>query len=213
MRALTEKQYRRREKILAAARDLITRHGYSGVTMRDLAVKAGVTPKTLYHQFGNKEKLLRTAVEERFRHTYQAIDDHQMKKGVDKLFFIMDSVAESARKNAAYAQALTPILASRVSDPFVRIRVNTYRNALRQIHEEGEFLEWVDVSVLTHVIYRNVHPLYPIWYGDTTGVSPEDFGKYNVSLTLAASTTGYTNQQALRMINSLQDKLSNIDQY
>jgi len=212
MRALTEKQYRRREKILAAARDLITRHGYEGVTMRELAAKAGVTPKTLYHQFGNKEKLLRTAVEERFRHTYQAIDDHQMKKGVDKLFFIVDSVADSARKNVAYARALTPLLASR-GDPFVRIRLNTYRNALQQIREEGEFLEWVDVSVMTHVIYRNVHPLYPTWYGDTTGVLPEDFGKYNVSLTLAAATTGYTKQQAVKMINSLQDKLSQIDQY
>jgi len=212
MRALTEKQYRRREKILAAARDLITRHGYNGVTMRDLAAKASVTPKTLYHQFGNKEKLLRTAVEERFRHTYQAIDDHQMKKGVDKLFFIVDSVADSARKNVAYGQALIPLLASR-GDPFVRIRLNTYRNALRQIRDEGDFLEWVDVSVMTHVIYRNVHPLYPTWYGDATGVLSEDFGKYNVSLTLAASTTGYTKQQSVKMINSLQDKLSQIDQY
>ena len=39
MKVLTERQYRRREKILATARDLISKHGYVGVTMRELAEK------------------------------------------------------------------------------------------------------------------------------------------------------------------------------
>ena len=86
MRALTERQYRRREKILATARDLISLHGYKGVTTGELALKADVTPKTLYHQFGNKENLLHIAVEERFRHAYQAIADHKSPRGIEKLF-------------------------------------------------------------------------------------------------------------------------------
>jgi AcrR family transcriptional regulator len=113
MKVLTERQYRRREAILASARDLITAHGYEGVTMRDLAAKANVTPKTLYHQFGNKEKLLRTAVEERFRHTYQAINDHKVEKGIDKLFFIIEAIAETTRKNMNYARALSTVLTPR----------------------------------------------------------------------------------------------------
>lgn len=86
MKVLTERRCRRREKILATARDLLAKHGYVGVTMRELAAKSNVTPKTLYHQFGNKEKLLHIAVEERFRHTYQAIGDHEVKKAIDKFF-------------------------------------------------------------------------------------------------------------------------------
>ena len=163
MKALTERQYRRREKILATARDLIAEYGYKGVTMRDLAAKSNVTPKTLYHQFGNKEKLLRTAVEERFRHTYQAIDDHEVKKGIDKLFFIVDAVADSTRKNYDYAMALAPVITSRRSDPFASIRMNTYGNAVRQIEQEGDFLDWVEIDVIAQVVYRHVNPLYVNW--------------------------------------------------
>lgn len=210
MRALTERQYRRREKILATARDLITRHGYEGVTMRELAEKANVTPKTLYHQFGNKEKLLHIAVEERFRHTYQAIDDHKMKKGIDKLFFIIDAVAASAKKNRAYAQALTPLTAAQSSDPFLAIRLNTYRSALQQIQEDGDFEPSVEVGLLTHVIYRNVHPLYPTWYA-AEKVKPADFSKYNVSLVLSALTTGYTKQQVSKMRKAMKKVLKNLD--
>ncbi|MGV0033801.1 MAG: TetR/AcrR family transcriptional regulator [Candidatus Azotimanducaceae bacterium WSBS_2022_MAG_OTU7] len=49
MKVLTERRCRRREKILATARDLLAKHGYVGVTMRELAAKSNVTPKTLYH--------------------------------------------------------------------------------------------------------------------------------------------------------------------
>ena len=59
MKTMTERQIRRREDILTAARKLITELGYDGVTMRQLAKESGVAPKTLYHQFQNKEKLLR----------------------------------------------------------------------------------------------------------------------------------------------------------
>lgn len=213
MRTLTEKQYLRREKILAEARDLITKHGYEGVKMRDLAAKAGVTPKTLYHQFGNKEKLLQIAVEERFRHTYQAIDDHKEKRGIDKLYFVVDAVADSTRKNLSYAIALVPLLTSRSRNPLVRIRLDTYRNAVIQIQEEGELVDWIDVKVLTHVVYRNSQPLYLQWYGEGSGIKPEEYTKYNISLVLSSVTTGYTQQKAMETIKTLQPKLSPIDDF
>jgi AcrR family transcriptional regulator len=210
MRALTERQYLRREKILATARDLITRHGYNGVTMRELAEKANVTPKTLYHQFGNKEKLLNIAVEERFRHTYQVINDQEMKRGIDKLFFIIDAVAASAKKNQAYAQALLPLTAKDSNDPFLSIRLNTYGAALVQIQRDGDFVDGVDTGILTHVIYRNVHPLYTSWYGGEK-VKPEQFSKYNVSLVLSSITTGYTNQKIIKMMKLMQKELRPLD--
>lgn len=207
MKALTERQYQRREKILATARELITTHGYDGVTMRELAAKSSVTPKTLYHQFGNKEKLLRTAVEERFRHTYHAIDDHKIKKGVDKLFFIVDSIADSTRKNYDYAKALAPILTSRRSDPFTSIRMNTYRNAVMQIDDEGDFLNWVDVDVIAQVVYRHVMPLYVGWYMDSARVKSEDVTKYDLCLMLSSVTKGYTHQKVTKTTRVLQKRL------
>ena len=204
MKAMTERQYRRRERILAAARDLITKHGYDGVTMRELAAKSNVTPKTLYHQFGNKEKLLRTAVEERFRHTYQAIDDHELKKGIDKLYFVIDAVADSTRKNINYAKALAPMLSSRRTDPFASIRITTYRNAVQQIADEGDFLPWVDTELIANAVYRHVNPLYLNWTMQNSGAKTEDFTKFDISLLLRSITTGYTHQKAEKTIRSLQ---------
>ena len=51
--------------------------------MRELARKSSVTPKTLYDQFGSKDRLLLTAMKERFRHTYEAIQAETIKNGFD----------------------------------------------------------------------------------------------------------------------------------
>jgi AcrR family transcriptional regulator len=210
MKVLTERQYRRREKILATARDLISKHGYVGVTMRELAEKSSVTPKTLYHQFGSKEKLLRIAVEERFRHTYQAISDHEVKKGIDKLFFIIDAVAESIRKNASYAKALAPMLRSRKSDSFSSIRMETYRAAIEQIESEDDFVDWVDVDIISQVVYRHVNPLY---VGGHIGVGSgevklEVLIKHDLSLMLSSISKGYTQQKVIKTVRALQKTLA-----
>ena len=210
MKVLTERQYRRREKILATARDLISKHGYVGVTMRELAEKSSVTPKTLYHQFGSKEKLLRIAVEERFRHTYQAISDHEVKKGIDKLFFIIDAVAESIRKNSSYAKALAPMLRSRKSDPFSSIRMETYRAAIEQIESEDDFVDWVDVDIISQVVYRHVNPLYVGGHIDVGSgeVKLEVLIKHDLSLMLSSITQGYTQQKVIKAVRALQKTLA-----
>ena len=210
MKVLTERQYRRREKILATARDLISKHGYVGVTMRELAEKSSVTPKTLYHQFGSKEKLLRIAVEERFRHTYQAISDHEVKKGIDKLFFIIDAVAESIRKNASYAKALAPMLRSRKPDSFSSIRMETYRAAIEQIESEDDFVDWVDVDIISQVVYRHVNPLYVGGHIDVGSgeVKLEVLIKHDLSLMLSSISKGYTQQKVIKTVRALQKTLA-----
>ena len=53
-----------RDRILAEAGDLFVAHGASGVTMRGLAARIGVTPMALYRHFDSREALLRAVVEE-----------------------------------------------------------------------------------------------------------------------------------------------------
>lgn len=175
--------------------------------MRNLAAKANVTPKTLYHQFGNKEKLLRTAVEERFRHTYQALDDHEIEHGIDKLFFIVDAVAESTRKNIEYALALAPIISSRMTDPFASIRLNTYRKAVQSIADEGDLLDWVDLEIITQAVYRHINPLYVNWHNNPKTVKTEDRTKFDLCLMLVSVTQGYTHRTAMASAKKLQKNL------
>ena len=206
MRNLTERQLRRRERILSAARELISRQGYDGVKMRDLAKAADVAPKTLYHQFESKENLLRTAVEERYRRTYRAIDDADIERGIDRLFFIVDTVATTTRKNLAYARALAPMLSSSTS--FAEIRLQSYRKAIEQISAEGEFLDWVDVGLLTAIIYRQVNPLYLTWFFSTKAQPHRaSVAKLDMSLILRSVTTGYTQERATETIFAMQENL------
>ena len=206
MRNLTERQLRRRERILSAARELIARQGYDGVKMRDLAKAADVAPKTLYHQFENKETLLRTAVEERYRRTYRAIDNAEIERGIDRLFFIVDTVATTTRKNLAYARALAPMLSS--STEFAEIRLQSYRKAIDQIAGEGEFLDWVDVGLLTAIIYRQVNPLYLTWFFSKEAQPHRaSVAKLDMSLILRSVTTGYTRERVTETIVEMQENL------
>ena len=206
MRNLTERQLRRRERILSAARELISKQGYDGVKMRDLAKAADVAPKTLYHQFESKETLLRTAVEEHYRRSYQAIDDAEIERGIDRLFFIVESVAVTTEKNLAYARALAPMLGSSTS--FAEIRIRSYRKAIDQIDAQGDFLDWVDIELMTAIIYRQVNPLYlRWWFAKEAKPQLTSVAKLDMSLILRSATTGYTHDKASETIVEMQEKL------
>lgn len=211
MKKLTERQIRRRENILTAARELIAERGYEGVTMRDLATASGVAPKTLYHQFESKEKLLRAAVEERFRHAYQQIDEADIARGIDRLFYIVDTVGKTTQDNLAYAKALGPILSSRRSESsevFTRIRMNTYRRAIEQIEGESEFVDWVDVDLLSTIVYRQVNPiLMSSWFLKTPSDVTTMVVKLDLCLILASVTTGYTHRKVVATAKKLQKTL------
>jgi AcrR family transcriptional regulator len=53
-----------RERILEQAGDLFLAHGASGVTMRGLAARMGVTPMALYRHFESRDDLLHALLEE-----------------------------------------------------------------------------------------------------------------------------------------------------
>ena len=64
MGLLDEHKSERRARILASARTQLARHGYDGLTMRDLAQAARVSVPTLYNLFGGKDAILAAAMAE-----------------------------------------------------------------------------------------------------------------------------------------------------
>ena len=207
MKILTERQFQRREKILSTARKLIEQEGYQGVTMRELARKSNVTPKTLYDQFGSKDKLLLTAMKERFRHTYEAIAAKEKKDGLDKLFFVLDAVIEISSKNLNFARGIVSLEASDQAD-LVEIRKSAYLQALSQIRDEGDLLDWVDINVILESLYRVVSGLYFSWFSGASGTNDLDFGgladalKLHSCLVLAAYTKGNTHVKANEFVKA-----------
>lgn len=206
MKPLTERQQQRREAILEAARRLIGERGLEGVNMRDLAREGGVTPKTLYHQFGNKEQLLQVAVEERFRAVYQVITDEPIEHGIDRLFQIIDVISATTAANLEYAKALVPYMHSDRDSALSTIRRSAYRDAVLAIAQEGDILPWMDVELLIEVVYGEVTGISHLrWYEADTPDNPTfSLLKLELALILRSVTRGYTHARATTTIESLQ---------
>jgi len=201
----SERQKRLRQGILSAARDLITRKGYEGVNMRELAKTARVTPKTLYYQFGSKEDLLRSAVEEMFTRVYSEMDSAPVERGIDRVFFIIDRVAELTNEHRAYSRALMPFFTTAEPPTFSAIRRRTYSRGLEQIATEGEFDAWVDVPVMASLVYRQVNPIYQAaWITQVPVEATQQVAKHDIGLMIAAASNGYTRERAVETAREMQ---------
>src|SRR5947209_3948119 len=55
--ATIERFQRKRQELLAAARDVFTREGYTGTSMDAVAAEAGASKRTVYQYFADKEEL------------------------------------------------------------------------------------------------------------------------------------------------------------
>lgn len=64
-----------RRAILDAAAELLASAGEEGLSIRELCLKAGVTPPTVYHHFGDKAALVDRVVDECFAAFDVAFDD------------------------------------------------------------------------------------------------------------------------------------------
>ena len=55
-----------RNIILEVSTQLFARHGFDGVTMRQIATESGFSMPSIYHHFGNKEDLFKAVEEEMY---------------------------------------------------------------------------------------------------------------------------------------------------
>ena len=84
-----------REKILQAARDLFSTHGYEAVTMRAVADAIEYTPTAIYHHFENKQAL----VTELCHTDFESLSRHFLKAAA-----IEDPVERIRRVGEAYLE-------------------------------------------------------------------------------------------------------------
>jgi len=62
MRSHERRAEKNKEGVLQAALELFRNQGIKKVTINEIALKAGVTPATVYNHFGNKDALVRATV-------------------------------------------------------------------------------------------------------------------------------------------------------
>ena len=77
-----------------------------------------------------------------------------------------------------------------------------------QIAAEGEFVDWVDVDMLSALIYRQVNPIYlSAEYEDPYQQPWIEHAKLDISLIIASVTTGYAHERAIAVAKEMQEVL------
>lgn len=64
-----------KQAILDAAQALLARHGYAGLSMRELALESGLAKATIYHYFQDKEEIFRQVL----ARDMQTVHEHLMR--------------------------------------------------------------------------------------------------------------------------------------
>jgi AcrR family transcriptional regulator len=148
----------RRRRIIHAARDLIRETGNTGLSMRALAARAGVSLATPYNLFGSKRAILLSVLDDireyldRFRHL-RATDPLQRLFGALDIcvdFYVADPLFD----RTVWAALFDP------SDEFRSQIFNSRRAAfwealVRDVAEAGVLMPEVDVELLFRALDRS----------------------------------------------------------
>jgi AcrR family transcriptional regulator len=97
-----------RERIIEAAFDLFSEHGYSAVSTSDIAKRAGVNQVTLFRQFKGKACIAHAVMEEK-------VDQHRAKEIASAMMRSPDIESCAKLASSYYAHAL--------SSKFVRLQM------------------------------------------------------------------------------------------
>ena len=167
-RALTPNQQDRRRRILNAARELVARHGYEGMIMRDVATAAKVSPTTLYNLYNTKDELLLEALRESVAEGWNRTAETHHDLGFDRLLGQMHSSVQQTREEPAYAKAITQaLLRANEGDQIVGVLIGGTTRAvvvsLEAMLENGELDPEINLIELAEAMVAAFWAQYMMW--------------------------------------------------
>lgn len=124
-----------RERLIAAARDVIYANSYEGVSVDELCSAAGVAKSSFYHFFASKQELLLVALESQWQHLEQNVlipsfSDHLPPHEQFLRFIDLILEGQQAQKQADGHMRGCPIgnltLEMSTQDELVRMHVEQY---------------------------------------------------------------------------------------
>ena len=88
-----------KERILQKANELYMRYGIRSVTMDEIALQTGVSKKTIYQFYADKDELVDAVINDEITHNENCCqqDINQSENAVHELFLAMDMVLEMFR--------------------------------------------------------------------------------------------------------------------
>ena len=147
-----------RERIISYAREHFMHEGFSKVTLDEIAAELGMSKKTLYKYFEDKEDLLRAGIEENLRNVAGEIDKITASDGpfAEKLARVMMLIGKQMSRLSRGAmldmQKFTPELWKQI-ETFRREQIFVkIGRMIAQAREENIFRTHVNEQMLTLMI-------------------------------------------------------------
>ena len=158
MSLFEEHKAERRTRIIAEARKLVEKHGYDGLTMRDLAAAARVSVPTLYNLFGGKDAILAAELERMAVVITSRILAHQKASFFARGMVAFEAGMELVLEHPAFYRAIMRLfLTSPETGPIRRKSEDGYialmAANLRAAQQAGQLVEWVDVELVARHMY------------------------------------------------------------
>jgi len=179
---------RRRDRILEAARKVISEQGYEHLTMRALAQASGVTVPTIYNRIGNKDAVLAATIRDG---TMRFFGDVQ--PGASPIAILEKNVTELLHQPAYYRPLLRVLVQGGASDAMQETDALYLRHLgerLEAMAEREELEPWVDCTILAERLLSNLYGAASEW---ATGLLSDEslpvVTSYDANLTLAGVAT------------------------
>lgn len=104
-----EKQ-KRRDKILAAAKGALRDGGATGLTMRELATRAGVSVMTPYNLIGSKHDILMALLHQNTSRLEEEYSAQKERPAEERAYWIIEATTNRLREDSYYMQSIVTLL-------------------------------------------------------------------------------------------------------
>jgi AcrR family transcriptional regulator len=213
-RALDRQMAERRQRILAAAREIIAARGYEALTMRELARASRVTVPTLYNLIGGKQAVLAAAVEEQTARFAARIERRGGPSPAVQLLSVIDACVDELLRLPAYYRTLLRLLYGSDAAASVRRAVDRalgaeLAHALAELAHAGGLATWADERALLESLRSQLGASALRWAGG--GLADAAFratASYQACLTLLGVTRGRSHAALARAARAAQPRVA-----
>ena len=179
---------RRRDRILDAARKLISEQGYGNLTMRSLAEAADITVPTIYNLIGNKDAVLGATIHEGTARFFDSV-----KSSTNPVAILEENVAMLLSQPAYYRPLLRALLHGGAREAMAEIDamyLDHLHASIDALKKRGDLEPWVDSSILAERMLSNFFGAASEW---ASSVLSDDalpiVTRYDANITLAGVAT------------------------
>lgn len=195
------------QRIIDGASKLFLTKGIKCVRMDDIAHELGVSKRTIYEHFADKDQLLRTCLVHLHRYTSDKVLEHLRANSRNTLDVILTMYevyfAIMNRVNRQFfidLQKLPDI--NQNNDRRERLNLHKFRRLMRQGIEEGLFREDINLDVLAYILHHDLKLI--TLEQQFENQSPEELGKAFILFYLR----GIATEKGQKIIEEFIDKLN-----